>query len=138
MESLATRHAIVMQVLKTLHTSIQLFNAGVKESEQWWANSDSVIQRFEYSIDTFWKYLKLYLKFKGLAPETTGSPKDVLRVAQEVGCITADEYEVLRDAVQDRNETSHSYNHDLAIEIVQRVPEYYEVIKEVITRLKPE
>jgi nucleotidyltransferase substrate binding protein (TIGR01987 family) len=137
MEKLKMRHMVVVQVLKTLDESLQLFNKSEKESSLWWSLSDSVIQRFEYSIDTFWKYLKLYLEEKGMVQETTGSPKNVLRFAVEADCITKDEYDILHDAISDRNETSHSYDHEVAREIVQSIPAYYATMKVVTERLQP-
>jgi nucleotidyltransferase substrate binding protein (TIGR01987 family) len=136
MESLKLRHAVVMQTLKTLNDAMKLFNESEKESLQWWSNSDSMIHRFEYTIDTFWKYLKLYLEETGKIQETIGSPKGILRAAAEAGCITQDEYDILHDGVSDRNDTSHSYNHELAREIVERIPQYYMTIKIIAERLQ--
>jgi len=138
MESLKRRHVIVLQVLKTLDESMRLLNENVTELHLAWSLSDSVIKRFEYTIDTFWKYLKLYLEETGIVQETTGSPKNVLRLAVEAGCITKEEHNMLHEAISARNETSHSYNHELAKEMVQRIPRYYTVIKTVTERLQPE
>lgn len=136
MEALKERREIVLQVLKTLDDSISLFNECAVESRLSWALADSIIQRFEYTIDTFWKYLKLYLEQTGMVQETIGSPKGVLRFAFEAKLITHEEHEILRAAIMDRNDTSHSYNHELAKEIVERIPEYYETIKMVVERLR--
>lgn len=136
MEGLKEKRIIVVQVLRTLHDSIELFNESAQESRLWWSLSDSLIQRFEYTIDTFWKYLKLYLEKMGMVQEVLGSPRGVLRAAFEVSCIMRDEYEMLLEAVQDRNVTSHTYNHELARDIVSRIPAYYAVIDAIVERLK--
>ena len=46
---------------------------------------DSVIQRFEYSIDSFWKFLKLYIQEREGVDLETSSPRIILRQAEEVG-----------------------------------------------------
>lgn len=80
---------------------------------------DSAIQRFEFTLDLSWKMLKAYLE------ETKGvlchSPKDCFREAYRQKVIGYDDKWI--HLVDLRNETSHTYNEDLAETIYQQLPE---------------
>ncbi len=51
---------------------------------------DSVIQRFEYSIDGFWKYLNLYLVGRGVQVKPA-TPKVVFRELFKINLISEEE-----------------------------------------------
>lgn len=80
---------------------------------------DSSIQRFEFTLDLSWKMLKAYLE------ETKGvlchNPKDCFREAYRQKVIGYDDKWI--HLVDLRNETSHTYNEDLAETIYQQLPE---------------
>ena len=78
MESLETKYQVVMQTLKTLHESLEVIrNPKYKELHN--ELRDSVIKRFEYSMDTFWKYLKEYLGSEHKINIIISSPKAIFR-----------------------------------------------------------
>ena len=81
---------------------------------------DSAIQRFEYSIDGLWKYLKLYIQEQNKAQFESTTPRAILREAVNLNLITEDEYSQLLDALADRNVTSHSYNKLVAENLIQK------------------
>ncbi len=83
--------------------------------------ADSVIQRFEFTAELFWKFLKAVLDFKGV--EVNAAPIDVVRAAKAVGFIAADETWI--DLIRDRNLTSHTYDEAQAQEIYQRIRDRY-------------
>ena len=96
---------------------------------------DGIIQRFEYSIDSFWKFLKIYLETdRGMAIEPS-SPRSVLRVSLTHQLVTQEEFKILEDCVSDRNLTSHTYNEKIAEEIYAHIPRYYRTMKAVIDRV---
>jgi len=45
--------------------------------------ADAVIQRFEFTAELFWKFLKSLLEFKGAIVDA--APVDVIRAAKEAG-----------------------------------------------------
>jgi nucleotidyltransferase substrate binding protein (TIGR01987 family) len=74
---------------------------------------DSVIQRFEMTFEMAWKCLYRFLRDKG--EQVAAKAWDVLPEAFKASLIEdADVWELLR---QYRNDTSHEYNEDKAIEI---------------------
>lgn len=70
---------------------------------------DSVIQRFEFSVELGWKTAK---KIMGTA---TAAPKDVVREMVQSGYI--DDVEAWLQAIDMRNLSSHTYKEDLAEKI---------------------
>lgn len=67
---------------------------------------DSVIQRFEFSIELAWKTTR---KIMGTA---TTAPKDVVREMGQAGYIN--QVEKWLEAIDYRNLSSHTYHEDLA------------------------
>src|SRR3990172_6830402 len=79
-------------------------------------NVDATIQRFEFSIELFWKLLQKILALKG---EESVYPRDVLRAAYK-GKLINDE-EAWLAMTKDRNLTSHTYNEELADTIYHNI-----------------
>ncbi len=69
---------------------------------------ESVVQRFEYTLETAWKTCKRHLSEQGFMEAATGSPKSVMRLAFSCGLI--------RDAapwlqyIDARRNTAHDYS----------------------------
>ena len=76
-----------------------------------------LIQAFEFTHELAWKTLKDYLHFKGVA-QVHGS-RDATREAFQLGIIK--DGEVWMDMIKRRNETSHTYNADVASAIAKAV-----------------
>ena len=71
---------------------------------------DSVIQRFEFSIEPAWKTAK---KTKGV---TTSAPKDVIREMAQSGYI--EDVAIWLKAIDMRNLSSHTYKENLAEQVL--------------------
>lgn len=82
-------------------------------------NIDATIQRFEFTIELFWKLLKKVLFIKGISVQY---PKDVLKEAFAGGLIN--EQKIWIDMLNDRNQTSHTYDEDLADKIYDHIKSY--------------
>ncbi len=95
---------------------------------------DSVIQRFEYSLDTFWKYCHHLLLVK-YGIDVISSPKVVFKNLLEIKVITIDDYKIIIEMIDDRNMTSHAYNVELAEKISADLPKYYETIITLLKKL---
>jgi len=88
------------------------------------ANIDATIQRFEFTFELFWKFLKDMFNDQGLE---LNYPKEVLRQAYKNKII--DDEEIWIEMLKDRNLTSHTYDQILADEIFARIKTYVPVIK---------
>lgn len=117
----------VEKALKALKVAI---DEPMRESQ---TNVDGTIQRFEFSIELFWKLLKRILATRGVEAQF---PRDVLQQAY-AGHLIDNEVEWL-SMLKDRNLTSHTYNEELAHEIYARIKTYYPVMKEAFDSLKKE
>ena len=82
---------------------------------------DSVIQRFEFTTELFWKFLKALLEYKGVT--VNAAPIDVIRAAKVAGVLPADDQWIA--LVRDRNITSHTYDDAQAMAIYERVKNIY-------------
>ncbi len=91
---------------------------------------DSCIQRFEFSIDTLWKYLKEYIQLK-FGVTVIPSPKSIFRKSEELKIINKEEFLNLLKMVDDRNITSHTYHEELAEKISYAIPDYYKILNKV-------
>lgn len=94
-------------------------------------NIDSTIQRFEFTIELFWKLLKHILETKGTRVQY---PKDVLQEAYK-GELINDELEWLK-MLSDRNLTSHTYDEELAETIYLRIKTYVPILSSTFAELK--
>ena len=136
----------ILQALITLEISIDIFEKISKSKFEPWDHfsdrelyimaRDSVIKRFEYNSDLFWKYLKKYIE---IVSETTieyNSPKPVIRQAYSVGILSEKETESSLELIKDRNLTSHIYKEEIAEHLTKTIPEYYKLMHTIIERLQ--
>lgn len=92
---------------------------------------DATIQRFEFSIELFWKALKKKLFYDhGIDAQ---SPKAVLQKAY-ANRLISDENMWL-DMLEDRNLTSHTYNQKLALEIYHHIQKYGPFLQQEFVRI---
>lgn len=85
---------------------------------------DSLIQRYEYTIELAWKTMKDYLEEQGFID--VSSPKKVVRKAFEEALIQ--DAPTWIAALNGRNITSHAYDETKANEIVKDISEQYILI----------
>jgi len=125
MEKLNLRLAGSAQALATLEEILQeTFSIIVR---------DAAIQRFEYTFESVWKLVKLYLyEVEGVV---CNSPKSCWRELLVVGL--ADEVEVaqLLAMTDDRNLTSHTYVEAVAQAIYGKLPTYWQLLQAVHGRI---
>ncbi len=96
--------------------------------------SDAVIQRFEFSIELFWKVLKKILATQEVEVFT---PREVMQKAYQAKLI--DDENAWVCMLKDRNATLHVYSENDAYEIFKRIEhEYFKVMKNTYAKLKNE
>jgi nucleotidyltransferase substrate binding protein (TIGR01987 family) len=80
----------------------------------------ALIKHYEMTIELAWKLLKDYLESQGLLPRT---PREVIKHAFQSQII--DDGKLWLDALDERNETVHTYNEDQAIAIADKIINIY-------------
>lgn len=80
---------------------------------------DAAIQRFEFTLEIFWKTLKRLLAYEGIETKT---PKETLQHAYQVNWLHNES--VWLQMLKDRNETSHIYDEVKAKEIYEHIKIY--------------
>jgi nucleotidyltransferase substrate binding protein (TIGR01987 family) len=133
-ETIEKRYKIVLQSLATLHEAINLLN-DPQYKQIYKSLRDSAIQRFEYSIDTFWKFLKIYMQEKNKILLEAATPRIILREAVNASIISEDEFIQLIKGISDRNLTSHSYNEEIAKNLIESIPANYNLMKKITERI---
>ena len=94
---------------------------------------DASIQRFEYTFEAFWKFLKEHLKsVKGII---VNSPKDCFREIFTNGYCNEDETSELLKMTDSRNETSHTYNEEVANKIFSKIKSYADLMQKVLNNI---
>lgn len=143
MEKINQKIAALEDALKSLYKSVELFyeyqyvfthEPLEKNKDLLMSMRDSMIQRFEYTTDLFWKAIKIYLEKQGINTPIF-SPRGILRDAIRARFLSEDEGKTCMEMVECRNKTSHTYHQLMAEEIAHEIPGYYELIKSIVDRL---
>lgn len=114
-----------------LENALQRLREALEQPESNPLAIDGTIQRFEFSIELFWKLLKHLLQ-QERRPATT--PKQVLRAAYSAGWLEPEE--LWLDMLDDRNASSHTYRESIARRIYGNIQRYYPVLAETLSRLE--
>ncbi len=134
------------KALESLHKALVFFDRAIKtqdvpllgtHEEVYQAARDSVIQRFEFSVELFWKYIRVFLEKVKQMPLESIFPSDVVRSACHFRLISEEEAQLSIDMIKSRNLTSHIYKEDVAEQLARDIPLYYEHMKKVFNKLDP-
>jgi len=97
---------------------------------------DSLIQRFEFCAELFWKTLRRYEEEKlGLLVEAN-APRPVIMAACKARVISEDDTERFLELIKSRNFTSHIYKEEVADRMSVLIPGFYLVMKKYADTLK--
>jgi len=95
---------------------------------------DAAIQRFEYTFEALWKFLKEYLKEKeGII---SNSPKSCFREIFALGFLTEEETVKYLEMTDRRNDTAHTYKEEVAQMIYTKIEEYLQLIESLLNKFK--
>jgi nucleotidyltransferase substrate binding protein (TIGR01987 family) len=92
---------------------------------------DAAIQRFEFCFELAWKSIQERARDEGLDCQ---SPRGCLRVAFTTSWIENEQGWLAM--LEDRNQTSHTYDEDLAKAVFRRLPNYLPLLDALLTKLK--
>lgn len=94
---------------------------------------DSIIKRFEFCFDLFWKCLKEHLlKAYGIV---VASPRPTFREAFQQSLLDMHEFEQCEKMLEDRNNTSHRYDEEMSEDIMEHVFSYHQTMSIIAQRL---
>lgn len=126
------RRETILKALARLHSTLKKID-DEKYSLDFDEMRDSLIQRFEFSMDTFWKFLNAYLQeIKGINFEGPPTPRATFRMLLQFNILSRDDFNKCISMVEDRNRTSHVYDEEIAQEIFEKIPEYYVFMKKLV------
>ncbi|MCE2929190.1 MAG: nucleotidyltransferase substrate binding protein [Candidatus Caenarcaniphilales bacterium] len=91
------------------------------------------IQFFELAYELAWKTLRKVLIQQGYS-ELASSPRAVFRQAAQAGLI--DDPELWFDFIEKRNETVHSYDEEVANDVINSIPDFLNEYKKLIVKLE--
>jgi len=95
---------------------------------------DGTTQRFEFTFELCWKWMKkLLLEKEGV---DAASPKQVLQKAFLLKWIELDNEKLWLAMLNDRNLTSHTYKKEIAKEIYNSIQLYYPEMRKIFNKLK--
>ncbi|MCF6271074.1 MAG: nucleotidyltransferase substrate binding protein [Melioribacteraceae bacterium] len=80
-----------------------------------------LIQAFEYTHELAWKTIKDFLNYQG--NQNIYGSKDATREAFNLSIIS--DGDIWMNMIESRNQTSHTYNDEVAKEIVKNIKEFY-------------
>lgn len=85
---------------------------------------------FEVCFEQSWKAMKEILENNGFDESKTGSPRAILKTAYQAKMIQNEE--MWLDALVSRNNVAHSYNKDIALDIIDKTKKnYYNLFDEL-------
>lgn len=93
-----------------------------------------LVALYEICFEQAWKAMKEILEQQGYSEEKTGSPKIVLKTAFSSGMIKDED--LWMAALNARNNVAHSYNREIALDIIHQTKErFYRMFEELKTEL---
>lgn len=94
---------------------------------------DATIQRFEYTFETLWKFVKIFLKEKhGVV---ANSPKSGFRELFTLGYLDESDTEKCLKMTDRRNDTVHTYQENLAEIIFKETRDYANLAQNILKKL---
>jgi nucleotidyltransferase substrate binding protein (TIGR01987 family) len=116
------------KAIASLEQAISLYKHAVENSPEQKAFRDACIQRFEYSLEFCWK-----VSMKALG-STMAAAKPAVREMARNNLITNPSEWI--DFVEVRNNTSHSYDEDVAKKVFVQIEKFFPCAKELLTELQ--
>ena len=110
----------ISQSLRNLGAALERLREALQEPETNTLVVDATIQRFEFTIELYWKTLKRLLAEEGVK---SLSPRETLQEAYRVRWIQNET--AWLQMLRDRNETSHIYDEATARRIYANIKTYF-------------
>lgn len=136
MEGLEKRYSSAQNAIVRLGESMERLRRDEKSSDRE-AFRDSVVKRFEFTYEAFWKFLRAYMGQK-LMLETSllSNARLVFQKARTEKLLSETEFAMCIRMIEDRNQTSHTYDENFADELVERVSGYIRIMAALLARVE--
>ena len=130
------QNEVFMNKKKNLENAVQrLTEACNRDIHSNDAYLDSLIKRFEFSLELSWKYLRRVLIAEGYEPTDVASPKQVIRAAYKMKIV--EDGDLWIDMIDKRNLSSHTYDEANALMIADLIiNEYKSAFHSVLIKLE--
>ncbi|HLB59357.1 MAG TPA: HI0074 family nucleotidyltransferase substrate-binding subunit, partial [Bdellovibrionota bacterium] len=112
-------------ILRQFDEALSRFEEGLKEDPN--ENPifiDGTIQRFEFCFEMSWKVIKRFLQYYGIK---ASSPREAFKEAFKRGWLTEGD-ELWSAMIDDRNDTVHTYNKEIALKIYSHLNRYFKAL----------
>ena len=123
--------------LENAENRLQEMLARYNKQHEHEAVRDSVIQRFEFTYSIALKTLRKYFIERAFVLEEVNqmSFNEMIRTASQLNLLVSnlEKWTVYREM---RNMTSHTYDEEIALQVVSIIPDFSKEIAYLITRLK--
>ena len=83
--------------------------------------TQGLIKAFEFTCELAWNVMRDFFYYQGTA-QITGS-RDAIRESFQKGLV--DDGDTWMEMIKSRNQTSHTYNEEIAIEIAKKIVDQY-------------
>jgi nucleotidyltransferase substrate binding protein (TIGR01987 family) len=121
------------QRFKNYQKALRQLEKFLKETDLNEMEEQGLIQAFEYTYELSWNVIKDYLAYQGIT-EIIGS-RDAFRIAFNRNLI--EEGQVWMDMIESRIKSSHTYNEEIAKEILKEIRgKYFAQFIQLETKLK--
>lgn len=135
MEILEERLSSAQKALVRFQESLDRLKTSKEDSDRTFFR-DSIIQRFEFTFEAFWKFLRAYLGQKMMRDiSDVSNARVTFRVALEERLLGENEFDLCLRMLDDRNQTSHTYDEDFSEQLAARVEGYAAVIRTILGRI---
>lgn len=116
------------KALDSLKKALDLYHSATSEEDAQKAFRDACIQRFEFCIELAWK-----TSMKTLGSNTVAAKPAIREMARSDLILNP---EVWMQFVDSRNETSHSYDENVALRVFKVIEVFYPEALKLLAKLK--
>jgi len=125
LERLKLRYSDTIRAMETLKEIVdESFSVIVR---------DATIQRFEYTFEALWKFLKEYLKER--EGVICSSPKSCFRELFLLEMITEEETVKFLEITDDRNMTFHTYKEEVSKILYEKMSNHYILMEKLMDKI---
>ncbi len=147
METIEKKYDNVKKALQRLGESLSYFTHAKEkhlklqlssdEDIEYTVARDSIVQRFEFSVELFWKYLRLYLEEHEKVELEENTPRAVIRSGCQARILTEEQANSCMRMIASRNLTCHIYKEEIAEQLARDIPQHWTLLKELVARIQP-
>jgi nucleotidyltransferase substrate binding protein (TIGR01987 family) len=117
--------------IKNFEKALSRLNEALQEMEENSFKPDVCIQRFEFTYEMCWKMLQSALRERGVI---VPSPREVFDKAAKESFIS--DSPIWVNMRNDRNDSSHEYDEEKAMEIYKNIPAYAKEFEKVLNKMR--